>query len=443
LTFDAGIYDTTLTEIFDLEAVWNEESTESKANTIVTLTPDNLIDAFGYASSTASIGDLVVSGSAADGSQIFADATHNDGIPVYVEEGIKLVEFDYNPDDIPTSRMIVTADAVKLTFSKAVSTELDAVEFAWGADLTGRKTDYTISGASVFVYTDQLATTGAPDLHYRVTSASDQLDTDTDSVNGDFVKPSQPKLILESTNIYDADIDGVFTGDFGADARFPVNGNIVLTFTEAIPEDAIVDIGLVSAWNSMVVAKEYVLPRTIAGKTITINPAIDLLNGKQYWLDISIRNEGEVIFNATELAYYDDLVDLDNTYITFTTVPNNNVAVLSSAASYGQTSSEFTFTGNAITGGTLKLGTAYTVMFDGPVTLTKPTTGLSAGLYDTTDADADIDVDIVASGQKLTITVKDATPATPYVSAGTIDLADPIGTINVAGFNITDITVTP
>jgi hypothetical protein len=286
-----------------LSAAW---SADAKQVTLTANIPSTgIIPGFPYSDDgTLAVGALQISGKATDGSSIFADNTNSAtvGIPVYTAEGVKLIGVDVAPASVPSSRAAaLTSQAVKLTFSKPLNTTTS--KFNWNnnglADFT-----FADGDATVYVWTDLLPDGGA-DLVCDFTAKADPFDTGTKTIgNGnEFTKaPTQQKLILESTNIYDARLD--LTQKVTGEANFPVNGDIELKFSRVIPSTAVIRATL-STTQPNTISAATISPIAIAisgtgTNTLKINPASNLYGDHAYYLAVDITNGTEVIFSSVD-----------------------------------------------------------------------------------------------------------------------------------------------
>ena len=253
------------------------------------------------------VGRLDISGKATDGSIIFAenggDATK--GLPVFTEEGLK-AELDLAPTDIPPSRIAISGEAVKLTFNKAV--DPNNASFKWGSNNADYK--FADDKKSVFIWTDRLSTTGSGStLFWVVCAAGDPRDVANSNTSETFTKaPVNQPLTLESTNIYNGRADrGPISST--TEANFPVNGNITLTFTRAIPTTAKVRAALKKSSVPSTFSDSLTLQSiAFSGKTVTIDPFVDLEANGTYYLRLEITDGMETLFDDNSLSTYSGMV---------------------------------------------------------------------------------------------------------------------------------------
>jgi hypothetical protein len=386
-----------------LAGEWDDSSTT------VTLAPaeasaqtGGLRPIFPYArNGTASIGSLTVEGKAQSGAKILAlngaAATSIGGIPVFTEEAIKLLGTDINPTDIPASRVVVTASAIKLVFNKEVSPES---RFWLGSTTstyaTGQQVQFTISATdrkNVFVWTDLLTTTGQ-NLRFSAYSATDPNDwaqSQTAGTTNTYEKPIVKRLVLDSINIYN---DLQYVNDINLDSvRYPIESTIrpiILTFNDDIPFTSPNDIkdyvkvalsrGFVSAATD-ISGNSISLSKTVSGNTLTITPTVSLEYDTEYFLDVQISQFTDTYFRTRDLVNNTIAVTRLQTGVTnpptnivFRTAKNAAAQKVrarfdaNSATSTKLTGTDFEISG-VTGGGYLRTGTEYYVQFNDPLTM--------------------------------------------------------------------------
>jgi len=287
----------------DLTALWSADGRT------VTLSPD-----WNYPYSKngqKKIGDLEIS--PVGGSHIRAKSGaivyNNDlSLPIYTEEGLKLLAVDYNPSNPPPRYAIYTdAIAIKLTFNKAVSEysqfdlEGDVVHWNLGSNAT-----------EVFIYTDRLTSTVSSEKNFggKVISAADQSDTiddlDLTTVLGanfeGFQKSPTPKLTLRSTSLWAAQPITQGNSSYQLVSASAAKPPVSLTFDRDPPEGVQVTatLGTFSTSNGGNTA----LAATWSGATLNLTPAARL-TGTVSLTSLSITTvDSQPLFDLTELVRY-------------------------------------------------------------------------------------------------------------------------------------------
>jgi hypothetical protein len=474
---DEGLGDnfaTTTDTTIILDATWNAEFTT------VTLKPKAapqayLAPVFPYSDDGLSpLGYLKIQGYAADGSKIFADiqvGLSNDGIPVYVTEGLRYLGaeiVDNSSGSIARGVAVKTTDVIKLNFSK----ELDSLNV--DVTLGGKTPDWKVDGKSLYVFTDTLRVGETnQNLFYNVVSAADSNDRASDTLNQFADKAIQnQKLALKETNLVYEWNGSVI--NVGADGKFPVtSGSVTLTFTRNIPAGATVKYyvvkdngygnppsGIPATYPDVLFTDD--VPATIAttNDIITITPSVNLSYNTIYYIAVQIEKDKEVIFGSDEIANYDNvLFAVANGFgynsIAIGTVPNRSVTRVvdvhgasdNNAAIPSLPSTSFPYT--SISGGTVDLTagavTLY-VTFNNPVKVTTPPTATQlavAAPYDT-----EVKFEIAGwNSNTLRVTVSKASGATAGPQThNNVHLNAAIPGVNTAAnnsgtFDITNLTV--
>jgi hypothetical protein len=279
-------------------------------------------------------GYLRIKGYATDGSEIIAasdDGTATlpkNGLRVYTREKLRFIGFEEAPADIPASRGMISAKAVKLSFTKPLHSYAD---IKWGND----QADYTVSGNDIFVWTDRLQRDNPKNLVFKV-YAKDDVEDSVDNGTGTDTKYELAKLYtrleLASVPFYNARVPFIpYDLDSTQDDNFPTTGTVSVTFTRAIPTGARVfaQLGTTGGYDQGTYTSpsppDYSMTTTFSGATVTIPaPAAGLQPGTAYYVSvIVIADNGEVLFNNDDLNRYTakghQLVKVDQDNITFNT----------------------------------------------------------------------------------------------------------------------------
>jgi len=433
----------------DLDASWDSTGkTVTLTPSTTTINNNNGLVCFPLTrDETIPAGALRISGKGKSGNNIHAMSAGNfiaGGIPVYVQEGIKLISYNYAPApaSIPSRAVsIARTPAFELTFSKDVCPINSS--FQWGSIVA----DYTISstnGNVVYLWTPETLT-NTP-FSFTVANKIDLTDKNTRTIapDGGFSwARTQRDLFLASSSL----IKGKkFNPGTAAGTPF------TFTFTRDIPADAEVSARLAYDMSEITdnINHDELIPLnpiSISGRVISITPTARLNYNETYYLIFKVNMpDGEEILGGTWYTNYTDILDVQTSAgptryaIIIETGPDPTLPVFVEpvAAGVGSgTSKELLVIGNEISGNEpLKSGRAYYVEFEpAGLELTPPNAAMT-----TDNANVTVTVAFISDSiMSVTYTISGSN-ASEYIDYTDVPIADPtvpldanVGRINVSG----------
>ena len=257
------------------------------------------------------IGHLRISGKSKGGAEILATVltAASSGVPVYTEEGLKIVSIDIAP--VGYERIAISTKAVKITFSKEVNPA--TAEFRWGATwAAGRKAEFVADAdrKSLTVLTDLMADGNG--LFFNVSAAADANDIANGEDSGTGVTYTMIKaqpLTLVATNLY-ADKTGAVILSTGENANFTFTNQITLQFSRSLAgatvKAAVVDSTekIATALTAPVTFDTILSTTTTSGDTATITMAKPLKPDTLHYLVFAVTKDNDVLFDGTTLNNY-------------------------------------------------------------------------------------------------------------------------------------------